>query len=206
MSARDRDVSKLHPAFRERHLDLLGRVADRKLSIEPFELWRDPARQVELYAEGRAPGVGRPGHHSTYERAWESNHQHGFAEDWVWWFDGKWSWDPPADSSWDEFYELVAAAELEHLEFEKPHVQLPGFRARGILNGTAVYPPGDDAWEENLDAAIAAWGRQPRTDRYGFEQPGAPRAPAARPAEPAPTDRVWSPGNGIWLPASPFGT
>ena len=197
------DVALLHPAFRERSLDLEKRVAATHMPILRYEGWRDPARQADLWAFGRVSGIGTPGHHKTFEMAWQSNHQWGFAEDWVWWFDGTWTWTPPPGFSWDAFLALATTAGLEHLDFEKPHVQLPGFRARGILAGTSPLPPGGDAsWQANLEAAMAAWGPLPRKDRYGVEQPGVPDLFDGRPAAPGPSGMVYDEERGLCLASS----
>lgn len=185
-TAREANPAHLHPLFRERHAALSAYVAESKLPIEPFELWRDPNRQAFLFAEGRVPGIGQAGHHVTFEQAWESTHQYGMAADWVWWFNGAWSWAPPAGHSWDEFHALAAKAGLVWLSFEQPHVQAPNFSARDILAGKAPWPAGgDDTWEQNIEQAIVAWGREPKL-ASGIRQPGAPSLPIARPAIPGP--------------------
>ncbi len=181
MSARDVDPSHLHPTFRKLNADLLALVQGKGLPIEPFEMWRSPDRQALLYTEGRVEGVGTPGRKVTYEMAWQSLHQYGLACDWVWYFNGAWSWTPPAGHSWDEFHLLAAQVGLTYLNFEQPHIQLQGISARDILSGAVPYPSGgDDSWEENIEAAIVAWGRAPKTVS-GIVMPGAPPLVAARP-------------------------
>lgn len=195
---RTNDVSLLHPEYRARSLDLAARVAAAHMPILRYEGWRDPARQADLWAFGRVSGIGVPGHHKTFEMAWQSNHQWGFAEDWVWWFNGAWTWTPPPGQSWDAFLALATAAGLEHLDFEKPHVQLPGFRARKVLDGSLILPAGGDAtWEANLEAALTAWGPLPRKDRYGVEQPGVPNVLDARPAAAVPPGMVYDADLGL---------
>ena len=194
----------LHPAYRARSVDLEFRVAGKRLPISRYEGYRPPERQAALFAFGRASGVGVPGRHKTFERAWESSHQHGMAEDWVWRVDGKWSWAPPAGRSWDEFHELATAAGLQFLHFEEPHVQLPGFSARALLEGKAGYPAGGDrTWEANLEAAAAAWGMLDRKDQYGIVQPGAPHALAVgdRPAILVPPGMVYDEDLGLCVAA-----
>lgn len=181
MSARDVDPGHLHPVFRKLNADLLVAVQAAGLPIEPFEGWRSPDRQAFLYTEGRVAGVGTPGHHVTFEMAWQSLHQLGLACDWVWYMNGAWTWTAPSGYSWDQFHQLAAAAGLTYLNFEQPHVQLPGISARDVLSGRAPYPPGgDDSWEQNLEAAIVAWGSAPKTVG-GIVMPGAPPLVAARP-------------------------
>lgn len=199
---RDLVPGHLHPAFRALSEDLSHRVATARLPIQPYEGWRDPARQAELFAFGRASGVGTPGRHKTFEAAWQSSHQHGFAEDWVWWSDGAWTWDAPAGYSWAQFFELVDAVGLERLHFEEPHVQMPGFNARKILAGAAYPPNGDESWEDNMEAAAMAWGQLERKDRNGLVQPGAPAVlfGGLRPERPVPAGMVYDDERGLCLP------
>jgi len=200
---RDLVPGHLHPTFRDLSADLSHRIAAAKLPIQPYEGWRDPNRQVELYAFGRASGVGVPGRHKTFERAWESSHQHGMAEDWVWWVNGQWSWAPPPGYTWDEFHEHVDAVGLVRLKFEEPHVQMPGFNARKILAGAATYPAGgDEEWEANIEAAALAWGLLEKKDRYGLVQPGAPHilVSGQRPAIPVPDGMVYDEERGLCYP------
>jgi hypothetical protein len=196
------DVSLLHPDFRARSLDLAKRVETAHLPIMRYEGWRDPSRQADLWAFGRASGIGTPGHHKTFEMAWQSSHQWGFAEDWVWWFNGAWSWAPPPGQTWDAFFALALAAGLEHLKFEEPHVQLPGFHGRHLLDGSLTLPPGDATWQANIEAAMTAWGPLPRKDRYGIEQPGVPNLLDPRPAAPVPPGAVYDEERGLCLDSS----
>jgi len=173
----DNDLNHLHPDFAVRVEQLLDYAHRQKnMPIELFEGYRTPERQAMLYAKGRVAGIGTPGRYVTFERAWQSNHQHGMAGDFVWFFDGKWSWDPPKGFTWEDLYSIADQVQLEHLDFEKPHLQLRGFKARAILNGTAKYPDwhnGGIDWAENLDANIVRWGEQPHVIQ-GVLHPGAP--------------------------------
>jgi len=191
----------LHPDFRARSLDLAKRVENAHLPIMRYEGWRDPARQADLWAFGRVSGIGTPGHHKTFEMAWQSSHQWGFAEDWVWWFNGAWSWTPPGNAvdGWDLFHSFATAAGLQFLRFEQPHVQLPSFNARRLLAGTDSLPPGDASWQANLEATMTLWGPLPRKDRYGIEQPGVPNLFDGRPAAPIPPEMVYDEERGLCL-------
>jgi peptidoglycan L-alanyl-D-glutamate endopeptidase CwlK len=181
VSARDTDIAHLHPTFRAKHQALLELVQAKGLPIQPFELWRDPNRQAYLFAEGRTPGIGNPGHHVTFEGAWESMHQYGLAADWVWFVNGQWTWDAPIGHSWDEFHALAVQVGLAYLKFEEPHVQMPGISARDVLQGHVSYPQGgDDSWEANISQAIIAWGRGVKVVD-GQQNAGAPPLPNARP-------------------------
>lgn len=199
---RENDVAHLHPAFRSRSLKLERLTASAGLPIRRYEGWRDPNRQADLWAFGRVSGVGTPGRHKTFERAWESSHQWGLAEDWVWWSpEAGWSWAAPAGHSWDKFHELAQAADLEYLKFEEPHVQLPEVHGRLILAGArAGLENGDASWEKNLEDAIHAWGPLPRKDRYGQLHPGVPDVFDDRPAAPVPPGMVYDEERGLCLP------
>jgi len=177
---RDVDRAHLHPAFRALNDQLQAEVTAAGIPIAPFEMWRDPNRQAYLYAEGRTGGIGTPGHHVTFESAWCSLHQFGLACDWVWRdASGAWSWAPPSGFTWDQFHALAAKVGLVYLNFEQPHVQLAGISARDILAGKVPYPPGgDDSWEQNIEAAIVAWGRSPKVVD-GQQNAGAPPLPSA---------------------------
>lgn len=178
---RNNDAALLHPDFRARDAKLLELVRAAGLPIEPYEGWRDPNRQAFLYTEGRVAGVGTPGHHVTFERPWESNHQGGFARDWVWWINNAWSWAAPPGHSWDEFHQLALRAGLQFLNFEEPHVQLPGISMKDITERRAPWPAGgDDTWEQNIEAAIVAWGSTGKAVG-GLWMPGAPPLVSARP-------------------------
>lgn len=164
----DVDLTHLHPAFATRTEQLLDYAQEqKKMPIRLFEGYRPPERQAHLYSEGRIAGIGKPGHHVTFERAWQSNHQYGMAGDFVWFYDGKWSWDPPAGHSWDELHEIADKVGLEYLDWEKPHLQLKGFRGRDILSGVATFPEHEPiwaaeekTWAENFDAAVLHWGNK----------------------------------------------
>jgi hypothetical protein len=181
MGARDNDPGHLHPTFRALDDDLKAMVTAAELPIEPYEGWRDPNRQAFLFAEGRTPGIGTEGHHVTFEGAWEGLHQYGLARDWVWKVNGVWTWTPPAGHSWLEFHAMATKVGLMFLDFEQPHIQLPGVSARDILSGKVPYPDGgDDTWETNLEAAIVAWGRAPKM-ASGQMNAGAPSLVSSRP-------------------------
>lgn len=200
---RETVVAHLHPTMQSRHGEMAVLVHRRQLPFEPYEMWRSPRRQVELYARGRVPSV--PGGHATYERAWQSAHQYGLAVDWVGWVDGRWSW---SDSlPWKELHECARVARLEPLEaVEMPHVQMPGASGRKILAG--AWPEygaawGDSPWEQWMEAAILDWGQAPVTDRYGLVHPAAPRPPQERPALVVPPGMTYDEETGLCVPSAP---
>ena len=201
--SQDTELEHLHPNFAvrvEQLLDFAQRV--KNMPIELYEGWRSPDRQALLYAKGRAAGVGEPGHHVTFERAWQSSHQYGMAGDFVWFLDGKWSWEPPAGHSWQELYEIADKIGLQHLDFEKPHLQMPNFSGRRVLSGQDKLPPdGGSDWEVNMEQAIIAWGPQPKVVS-GILHPGAPSPPGEeRPVIQVPEGMVWDDRKGTLVPA-----
>lgn len=211
MYGREIDLSHLHPAMRIPTHALIDAARAAQLPVRPYEGFRNPERQAELYARGRVAGVGEPGHHSTYAKAWESDHQHGFAVDWVFWENGTWVWPPASSPRWSALYHLVEQLRLPlvPLKFEKPHLGLEGFNARAILRGAAYPAGGDSSWEDNLNAAIGRWGQRPVKDRYGVVHPGAPPLLGGRPAESVPAGAVYDEARGLCeldppdLPVSP---
>lgn len=203
----DTDVAHLHPAFAVRVEQLLDKADEMMMPIRLFEGFRNPDRQAHLYSQGRVSGIGKPGHHVTFERAWQSNHQYGMAADLVWFFGGKWSWDPPPEHKWEDLYEIADKVGLEHLDWEKPHLQLKGFRGRDILAGTGKFPDHEEVWNqeelvwgENLDKTIMAWGQKP-VIIDGILHPAAPKLLGIdRPTLVVPEGMVWDEREGkmIW--------
>jgi hypothetical protein len=186
---RDSDWRHLHPAFRV-HVEELATVA-APLGLRPYEGGRTPTRQVELYARGRT--IGERGKTVTRAKAWESFHQYGFAEDFVFFVDGKWTWVEPEKGAWAEFQRLARGAGLRTLSFEIPHVELP-ISLADLQAGR--YPMGGDAfWEEWIETQIEAWGHEPQ-DFAGIIHPAAPPMPTF---EQRPPESHWD-----GLPPSPF--
>ena len=166
---RHTDVSLLHPAYRDKSLQLESRLISAGIPLRRYEGVRAPTRQAELYARGRTiPGTKKV----TKAMAWESMHQYGLAEDWVFIVGGKWTWEEPAPGMWQRFHEMAQALDLEPLSFEMPHVQLRGSSISHLKRG--VYPVGGDAsWEAWLEGQIEGWGT-PRREYAGIIHPGAP--------------------------------
>lgn len=122
---RSTDLEELHPEFRVRLERVLMRCADEGLPFALFEGYRSPARQSELYAQGRTKGGPRV----TNARAGESLHQYGLAADIVLRIDGAWSWstDGQHRGLWSRLHAIAADEGLEPLSFELPHLQLAGW-------------------------------------------------------------------------------
>lgn len=177
--ARDVDRSHLHPAFRSRLSDLDARIVAAGLPLQTFEAGRSPERQQALFAIGRVSGQGTFGKHVTKAKPWQSFHQHGFAEDKVFFVNGVWTWDEPEKGAWDEYTALCAAAGLRTLSFERPHVEMP-LNLTDLMSGK--YPEGGDAtWTAWLDSMIESWGPLSRTVD-GIVLPAPPPLQDVRPA------------------------
>lgn len=173
---RDNNPSHLHPLARDPILRLAWNLQNAAIPLALYEGWRSPERQAQLFVQGR--GVGTPGRHVTRAGPWRSFHNHGFAADFVFFVDGKWTWNEPAPGLWRSFDELARGVGLHRLDFEQPHVELDGTHLSQLQAG--VYPPGDDGWRWNLEAAIERWGAQARTVD-GLVFAGAPPMQCDRP-------------------------
>jgi len=72
---------------------------------------------------------------------------------------------------WKRFHEIGQKHGLMRLDFETPHLQLAGLSSNALRAG--VYPAGgDEAWVENLAAAVKGWKGKPAA-------PPAPKADAS---------------------------
>lgn len=173
---RDTDRSHLHPVFRVKLADLDAALASAGLPLQLFEAGRAPQRQQELYAQGRISGCGTFGKHVTNAKPWQSFHQFGLAADYVFFVDGKWTWNEPTPGAWARYTEIAAQVGLRSLSFERPHVELP-VPLTSLQAGR--YPDGgDQAWIDWLDAMVESWGSAARTVD-GIVYPGAPPMPTA---------------------------
>lgn len=151
---RDTNPLHLHPVLREKLLGLTAKLFAEGLPFRLFEGYRGPARQAELYAQGRMA----PGRIVTKARPWQSFHQYGLAVDMVLWLDEGWSWSTagPLMGKWHRFHELARIEGLEPLSFELPHIQLSGLMLEQFRLGH--YPAGGDAeWGQNLASEIRVW-------------------------------------------------
>ncbi|MDK3075640.1 M15 family metallopeptidase [Sedimentitalea sp. JM2-8] len=55
--SRDSDISRLHPAIREKVAAIQKQLQSEKIPFEVFEAFRTPERQAQLFAKGRTkPG------------------------------------------------------------------------------------------------------------------------------------------------------
>jgi len=94
------DLQLLHPIaigpFNALYADM---ALDQKLAVfQPFETYRTPHRQRELY--GHKPPVSKA-------KPWHSAHQYGVAVDFVPFINNQWDWDGPADL-YNSLHELAA--------------------------------------------------------------------------------------------------
>lgn len=151
----DRDISRLHPAIRNKVKKIRDQLHLEKIPFEVFEAFRTPGRQAVLQA--KRPKV-------TWVGPWGSIHQYGLAVDFVLRIDGKWSWDDKGDEAryWTRLHELAKENGMTPLYnragklIEKPHIQLNGISSSELRKG--MYPEGgDEVWAEHLSVLIDNW-------------------------------------------------
>lgn len=121
---RDMSPDILHPvaydAFRRlaHALELDHRHGKLGTLFKPFETYRHPYRQADLYNSNK--GV-------TGARQYESAHQFGLAVDFVAFDNGRWSWD--AKKPWGELKARAEACGLTvPLQWDLAHVEHPKWR------------------------------------------------------------------------------
>ncbi len=179
---RDGDVSKLHPAIRDKVIAIRDQLQEEKIPFEVFEAFRTPERQANLWAKGRT----KPGPKVTWVGPWKSIHQYGLAVDMVLKIDGRWSWDDQGAEAkyWTRMHEIAKQHGMTPLFnasgqlIEKPHIQLMGMSSSELYQGN--YPQGGDAaWAEHLGELIDNWsGSVPAPPK----PPSAPQRPPLDPA------------------------
>ncbi len=165
------DTSILHLRVREPVRELAADLDRAGIPLSVYETGRTPQRQVELYARGRGPEGGK---RATNAKAWESLHQYLLAVDFVFFVDGRWTWDEPNPGMWDEYHRLAGARGLRPLSFEKPHVEYAA--ALADLKAGRYPAGGGAAWEDWIETQIEAWGRGAR-EIERIIHPGAPPLP-----------------------------
>ncbi len=152
--ARNNNLDFLHPACRGAVKNVLADLKAAQHDFEIFEAFRSPQRQRYLYAKGRTTA----GPKVTNAKAWSSYHQYGLAADFVLKVDGAWSWKTGGKyaAAWRDLHAIGRRHGLEPLSWEMPHLQLANLKIEDLRQG--LFPPGgDDAWADNLEAAIAGW-------------------------------------------------
>ena len=170
-TARDGDISRLHPAIRDKVQKIRDQLNAEGIPFEVFEAFRTPELQAHIFAQGRT----RPGDKVTWVGPWGSIHQYGLAVDFVLKDrNGNWSWDDKGAKAkhWTRMHELAEENGLEPLRkpdgrlIEKPHIQLVGVSAEEMRAGR--YPDGGDTvWAEHLATLIDNWedgGAPPKPD------------------------------------------
>ncbi|UWQ59348.1 D-alanyl-D-alanine carboxypeptidase family protein [Leisingera caerulea] len=174
---RDSDISKLHPAIRDKVAAIQKKLQSEKIPFEVFEAFRTPERQAQLFAKGRT----KPGKKVTWVGPWGSIHQYGLAVDFVLKIDEKWSWDDKGARAkfWERMHELAKGNGMTPLFnkkgqlIEKPHIELIGVSATEMHNG--IYPEGgDEIWAEYLSDLIDNWegpGAAPPKPELAPERP-----------------------------------
>lgn len=152
---RDSDISKLHPAIRDKVTAIQKQLNKEGIDFHVFEAFRTPERQAILRA--KRPKV-------TWVGPWGSIHQYGLAVDFVLKIKGKWSWDDQGAEAkhWDRMHELAKENGMTPLYnndgklVEKPHIQLMYISATSLRQG--VYPKGgDEVWAERLGELVDNW-------------------------------------------------
>ena len=153
-TVRNVDPACLHPVFRQKAQELLGRLAAENIPFRLFEGFRSPERQQYLYAQGRT----RPGPIVTRAQPWTSYHQYGLAGDFVLFENGAWSWETAGASAryWLRLQAFGKQIGLDPLSFELPHLQLAGLWIQDLKAGK--HPDGGDAsWEAAVQVAVVGW-------------------------------------------------
>ncbi|TGD62190.1 hypothetical protein EYC08_16705 [Tabrizicola sp. WMC-M-20] len=154
-SEREADISRLHPAIRDKVAQIREKLQAENIPFEVFEAFRTPERQAVLRA--KRPKV-------TWVGPWGSMHQYGLAVDFVLKIDNRWSWNDIGANArhWDRLHELAKENGMTPLFnskgqlIEKPHIQLAGASTLDLRNGR--YPEGGDAiWAERLGDLIDNW-------------------------------------------------
>jgi peptidoglycan L-alanyl-D-glutamate endopeptidase CwlK len=160
---------------------MLATAADLEAAgvpLKPFEFFRPPERQAELYARGRAlvpPFVGMS--IVTYAQAWHGAHCFGLAGDFQAKVEGKWSFE--SNTEWTAAlreigakYGLLPIMNRAGKIIDPPHLQYEKWNQGDCLAGR--YPDGGDAsWAENLDETVLRWGYVARRV-HGIKHPGSP--------------------------------
>lgn len=153
-TSRQQDLAVLHPVIRESIKRVQQQLDEEKLPFKVFEAFRTPERQRFLYRQGR----DLPGDIVTKAKAWGSYHQYGLAVDFVLYINGAWSWKDTGQYAkmWPRLHAIGRQHGLEPLSWESPHLQYASTSIEQLKAGD--YPPGgDEAWAEQLAAAIAGW-------------------------------------------------
>ncbi len=171
-ASRQQDLAVLHPVIRESVKRVQEQLDEEKLPFRVFEAYRTPERQRLLYRQGRDV----PGDIVTKARAWDSYHQYGLAVDFVLYISGSWSWKSTGQYAkmWQRLHVIGRQHGLEPLSWESPHLQYAKTSIDKLKAGD--YPTGgDEAWAEQIAAAIAGWAGEE-------DAPPAPRGAILRPA------------------------
>lgn len=167
---REAFLPHLHPTFRHILVDKLEPdLSAAGVPLKLYEAARSPFRQAELFSLGRA--TGSRGKTVTKARAWESFHQFGLGADYVFFIDGRWTWEEPEDGMWKEYQIRAARLGLRVLSIERPHVELPVNLSD--LQGARFPGGGDNTWRDWMETQAELWGGAAR-DVNGITHPGAP--------------------------------
>lgn len=114
----NRDYQRLAPFFAELLKIGLAQCRAENLSIDLFEGYRSPSRQIYLASQNTADRW------VTNATAWESWHQYGLAADLAFKVNGQWKWSQ--NDPWAAVHKIFHALGFETLSKEKGHFQISG--------------------------------------------------------------------------------
>lgn len=119
---RNEKYSKLFPPFYVKVRALLELAEKEGLKVGVFQGYRSYEEQARLYAKGRT----KPGRRVTKARPGHSKHNFGFAADFVFKKQGRWSW--AEEHPWDRLGALGRSVGLEwggdwQSFVDRPHFQ-----------------------------------------------------------------------------------
>ncbi len=156
---RNNDVSKLHPAIRQKVIDIQAILEKEKIPLKVYEAFRTPELQFE-YTKRHPP--------ITWVGPWGSIHQYGLAVDFVAFENGNWHWETSQgrEKWWLRMHDLARERGMRPLRDkngnlkELAHVQLDGISSSDLKRGE--YPEGGDhIWAEYLSDMIDNWSGSP---------------------------------------------
>lgn len=98
-------LNLLYPPFAQEMLKGIAEANKAGIPVALFESFRSPARQEQIYAQGRSS----PGKIVSNAKAYQSWHQYGIAADIALFDDGRWSWnfDPKKISQFFDLDKLI---------------------------------------------------------------------------------------------------
>lgn len=112
-------IHLLYPPFAAAMLQGIAEANKAGIPVALFETFRSPARQDQIYAQGRT----QPGKVVSNAKAYQSWHQYGIAADIALFDDGRWSWnfDPEKISKYFKSDLLIWGGTFKN--FDGPHYE-----------------------------------------------------------------------------------